>query len=146
MWEPRRLTTLRASTACYRDNFTFLKFVKNLTIRQDKTFPTNWHNPFLQLILLRLCNRDVSVGIATIQRIGQPGFDPRQRKEISLFSTGSRPAPGPNQSPMRWVPKVFHPGIKWPCCEADHSPPSCIEVNNGGAIPPLSHISLRRGA
>jgi hypothetical protein len=23
MWEPRRLTTLWASTACYRDNFTF---------------------------------------------------------------------------------------------------------------------------
>jgi hypothetical protein len=23
MWEPRRLTTLRASTACYRDSFTF---------------------------------------------------------------------------------------------------------------------------
>jgi hypothetical protein len=24
MWEPRRLTTLRASTACYRDSFTFI--------------------------------------------------------------------------------------------------------------------------
>jgi hypothetical protein len=24
MWEPRRLTTLWASTACYRDSFTFL--------------------------------------------------------------------------------------------------------------------------
>jgi hypothetical protein len=23
MWEPRRLTTLRASTACYMDSFTF---------------------------------------------------------------------------------------------------------------------------
>jgi hypothetical protein len=23
MWEPRRLTTLWASTACYRDSFTF---------------------------------------------------------------------------------------------------------------------------
>jgi hypothetical protein len=23
MWEPRRLTTLRPSTACYRDSFTF---------------------------------------------------------------------------------------------------------------------------
>jgi hypothetical protein len=25
MWEPRRLTTLWASTACYRDSFTFLR-------------------------------------------------------------------------------------------------------------------------
>jgi hypothetical protein len=24
MWEPRRLTTLLASTACYRDSFTFI--------------------------------------------------------------------------------------------------------------------------
>jgi hypothetical protein len=27
MWEPRRLTTLWASTACYRDNFTFYCFI-----------------------------------------------------------------------------------------------------------------------
>jgi hypothetical protein len=26
MWEPRRLTTLWAFTACYRDNFTFFTF------------------------------------------------------------------------------------------------------------------------
>jgi hypothetical protein len=25
MWEPRRLTTLWASTGCYRDNFTFIE-------------------------------------------------------------------------------------------------------------------------
>jgi hypothetical protein len=38
MWEPRRLTALWASTACYRDSFTFLPFglhteivVKSLT-------------------------------------------------------------------------------------------------------------------
>jgi hypothetical protein len=24
IWEPRRLTTLLASTACYKDNFTFI--------------------------------------------------------------------------------------------------------------------------
>jgi hypothetical protein len=27
MWEPRRLTTLWASTACYRDSFTFFTYV-----------------------------------------------------------------------------------------------------------------------
>jgi hypothetical protein len=27
MWEPRRLTTLWASTACYRDSFIFLPFI-----------------------------------------------------------------------------------------------------------------------
>jgi hypothetical protein len=32
MWEPRRLTTLWASTACYRDSFTF----------HHKVFGTTW--------------------------------------------------------------------------------------------------------
>jgi hypothetical protein len=27
MWEPQRLTTLWASTACYRDSFTYLLFI-----------------------------------------------------------------------------------------------------------------------
>jgi hypothetical protein len=27
MWEPRRLTTLLASTACYRDSFTFAFYI-----------------------------------------------------------------------------------------------------------------------
>jgi hypothetical protein len=30
MWEPRRLTTLWASTACYRDSFTFLPYFENV--------------------------------------------------------------------------------------------------------------------
>jgi hypothetical protein len=29
MWEPRRLTTLWAITACYTDNFTFFKDLEN---------------------------------------------------------------------------------------------------------------------
>jgi hypothetical protein len=33
------------------------------------------------------------------------------------------------------------PGMKRPAHEADQSPPFSIEVNNGGAIPPLVHAS-----
>jgi hypothetical protein len=33
MWEPRRLTTLWASTACYRDSFTFKHNRKNFVIQ-----------------------------------------------------------------------------------------------------------------
>jgi hypothetical protein len=32
-------------------------------------------------------------------------------------------------------------GLKPPGREADHSPPSSVEVKNGEAIPPLSHTS-----
>jgi hypothetical protein len=36
IWEPRRLTTLWASTDCYRDSFSFLP--KNITVFWDLTF------------------------------------------------------------------------------------------------------------
>jgi hypothetical protein len=38
------------------------------------------------------------------------------------------------------------PGVKWPKREADHSSLSSAEVKNNGAIPPLPHTSLQRGA
>jgi hypothetical protein len=37
-------------------------------------------------------------------------------------------------------------GIKWQGCEMDHSPPSSVEVKNGGAIPPLPHMTSWHGA
>jgi hypothetical protein len=33
------------------------------------------------------------------------------------------------------------PGSKAPGHEADHSPPTSVEVRNGGAIPPFPHLS-----
>jgi hypothetical protein len=41
MWEPRRLTTLWASTACYRDSFTFFTLQKNDVILPSNIFPTD---------------------------------------------------------------------------------------------------------
>jgi hypothetical protein len=35
------------------------------------------------------------------------------------------------------------PGVKRQRCEADHSPSPSAEVKEGGAIPPLSHVSSR---
>jgi hypothetical protein len=46
-----------------------------------------------------------------------------------LFSLSSRPAMGPTQSPIRWVPGILSPGIKRQGHEADHSPPTSAEVN-----------------
>jgi hypothetical protein len=37
-------------------------------------------------------------------------------------------------------------GIKRLARDADHSPPSSAEVENGGAIPPLPHTSSWHGA
>jgi hypothetical protein len=62
-------------------------------------------------------------------RFGHPRFDSRQVQEILLFFATSAPDLGPNQLPLQLVP-----GVKRQGRGTDHSPPSCVEVKNGGAI------------
>jgi hypothetical protein len=40
------------------------------------------------------------------------GFDSRQGQRVLLLTSASRPALGPTQSPVRWVPGVLSPGVK----------------------------------
>jgi hypothetical protein len=69
--------------------------------------------------------RDNSVGIATGYGLDGHGSIPRKNKRI--FST--------SQPPDRfWGPPILRR-------EADLSPPSITEVKNGGALPPLLHMS-----
>jgi hypothetical protein len=68
------------------------------------------------------------------------------RETIFLFSIASRPALGPIQPPIQWVPGAISPEVKRPGREAGHLPPSNAEVKNGGAIPPLPDMSSWRGA
>jgi len=51
----------------------------------------------------------------------------------------SRPALGPNQSPIQWVPWALSVGVKEPESEADRSPPSSAEVKIHRAIPPIPY-------
>jgi hypothetical protein len=84
--------------------------------------------------------RNSSVGI----RSGQPGVDSRQGQEIFLFSTASREALGPAQSPVKREPGALSPGVKRPGRKVYHSPPYSVEVKNGGAVPLLPHTSSWR--
>jgi hypothetical protein len=61
----------------------------------------------------------------------------------SPVQTGSEAYPA---SDPRGTAEAVSPGVKRQGREADHSPPSNAEVKNGGAIPPLSHISSYHSA
>jgi hypothetical protein len=48
-----------------------------------------------------------------------------------LFATSvSRPAPGPNQPPIPWVPGAPSLGVKRWRRESNHSPPTGAEIKN----------------
>jgi hypothetical protein len=49
---------------------------------------------------------------------------------IGNFTTASRPALGPTQSPIQWVPGALSLGVKQPVREADHSPHLVPRSNN----------------
>jgi hypothetical protein len=71
-------------------------------------------------------SRDSSVGIAL--GYGVLGFDSRRGLGSFLFTTLSKTALGPTQPPIQWVPGALFLGDKRPRREADHSPPSSVEV------------------
>jgi hypothetical protein len=49
---------------------------------------------------------------------------------IFLLTTASRPALGPTQPPIQWVPGAVSLGVKKPGREVNHSHPSGTEVKN----------------
>jgi hypothetical protein len=69
-------------------------------------------------------------------RTRRQGFNSRQRLDIFLYFTVSRPLLGP---PINWVPVVLFPEVKRPGREADTSSPSSAEIKNGGGILPRLH-------
>jgi hypothetical protein len=85
---------------------------------------------FLPPSLCFVRSRDSSVGIATGYGLDDRGFESQQRLRIFLFTTVSRPALGPTQPLIQWVPGVLSLGVKRPVREAAHSPPSGAEVKN----------------
>jgi hypothetical protein len=75
------------------------------------------------------------------------GFESRQGLGVFLFTVASRPALGPTQPPIRWVPGALSLGVKWSGRESDHSPPSSAEVKECVELYlPSSDTSSWRGA
>jgi hypothetical protein len=84
-------------------------------------------------------SRDSSVGIATDWTV-------RVRFPTFLYSTAFRAALRSIQPPIQWVPGAISPGVKRPGCATDHSPPSSVEVKNGGELHLHPYMSACRGA
>jgi hypothetical protein len=61
-------------------------------------------------------------------------FDSWRKQDLFLLFTTSRPALRPTQPAIQLVKEAVSLSVKW--CEDDT--PSSVEVNNGGAIPPLT--------
>ena len=68
--------------------------------------------------------RDSSVGIATGYELDGPGIESRWGRN---FQHTSRPALGPTQPPIQWVP-CHSRGVKRPERGVDHPPQSSAEV------------------
>jgi hypothetical protein len=57
------------------------------------------------------------------------GLSP-DRVGMYLFTTMFRPALGPTQPTIQWVPGALSLRVKQLWCEANHSPPSSVKVKN----------------
>jgi hypothetical protein len=78
-------------------------------------------------------------------RVKRLGFDCRQGQGTFLYSTESRPSPGPTQLSNQWVLGTLPPGVKRRGLNLTTSP-SNAETKNGAAIRSLSHTFSWRGA
>jgi hypothetical protein len=84
---------------------------------------------FLIIPYMRLSIR--SRGSSLIQRWAMGwmiGVSSRQGLGIFLFTTASKPALGPTQPPIQWVPGALSLGVKRLGRESGHSPASSAEV------------------
>jgi hypothetical protein len=70
------------------------------------------------------------------------GLDFRQVRDICLHSTASRPTLRSTQPPIQWMQAFFPRGLKRSGHEAEHSPPSSIEVKIGAVISPVPYVFM----
>jgi hypothetical protein len=119
MWNPQHLTTLQASTACYGDSF-------------EKKMPH----------ILQVCDKTQKV---QPRRFNHTATGYEINVQCLILGRERRSFAFPQSPDLLWGPaNLPNNEYGWlfrrPKREADHSPPSSVEVKNGGAITPLPHM------
>jgi hypothetical protein len=148
MWEPRRLTTLWASTACYRDSFTFYLISNKWFFLSRRICPvsSNFADSFPSIF--HSGSRGSSVGIATGYRLVGRGLFSVGARGFSLVhsvrtGSGVHRATEPPSHPATQPPS--HPATQPVGTggkrKADHSPPSSTKIKICGTKPALPHTS-----
>jgi hypothetical protein len=61
----------------------------------------------ITIIIIIIIIAEVAQSLLCLTRTGPLGFDPRQGQRIFFSASASRPARGPTQPPMQWVPWVL---------------------------------------
>jgi hypothetical protein len=91
--------------------------------------------------LLQVPNLGIPVSTVTRLRLADRSLIPGTGNEDSFLSSPPRPRPavGPTQNPIQWVPGAVSLGAMRTGREVDHSPPYNAEVKMPGAIPPFTH-------
>jgi hypothetical protein len=97
---------------------------------------SNPRTPIIQLVAERYTGNQLLTAVLAHLTI-TTGFDFRQ--VLGIFTTASRPALGPTQPPILWVPRALSLGVKRPGRKADHSPHLALRLRKSAAIPPLPH-------
>jgi hypothetical protein len=89
-----------------------------------------------------------SVGKATATgyAAGELGFDFQQGQEIFLFTVESTTDPEPTQLLIQRVPRACSSRVKRQGREADHTPPSNVEVKNAWSYTSATNTSSWRDA
>jgi hypothetical protein len=93
-------------------------------------------------------SRSSSGSIVTRLRSGRPGSDSwRGRgRDFVYLATASKPTPETTQPPIQTVTGSVFPGVMRPGLEADHSPPSDVEVKYAwGCISTPPHVFMAQG-
>jgi hypothetical protein len=140
MWEPRRLTTLWASTACYKGSFsfTFTNFIIDgcFKLNTNCILTDRYSSPLTQFVhrtvnantgadslvsvynvnkyncckLIFRNNSRNSVRIAQSVWRRAAGWTAGVRNGQGVFLFSAVPALGPIQLPVKWVPEFFPRG------------------------------------